>query len=63
MHGKNNSAIQFGFEIKLQKVLRIFITETEHGFNRLEMQLELAKYSQIFPYSAEKNILKEKNSK
>lgn len=61
MHRKNNSAIQFGFEIKLQKVLRIFITETEHGFNRLEMQLELAKY--LFPYSAEKNILKEKNSK
>lgn len=61
MHRKNNSAIHFGFEIKLQRVLRMFITETEHAFNRTEMQLELAKH--LFPYSAEKNILKKKNYK
>lgn len=39
----------------------MFITETEHAFNRTEMQLELAKH--LFPYSAEKNILKKKNYK
>lgn len=58
MHRKNNSAIQVGFEIKLQRVLRMFITEIEHAFNRIEMQLEFAKH--LFPYSAEENILKEK---
>lgn len=55
MHSKNNSAIQFGFEIKLQRVLRMFITETEHAFIRIEMELKLAKH--LF---SEKNILKEK---
>lgn len=58
MHRKNNSAIQFGLKIKLKRVLRMVITETEHAFNRIEMLLELAKH--LFPYSAEKNILKEK---
>lgn len=57
-HRKHNPAIQFGFEIKLLRVLRMPITETEHVFNRIEKQLELAKH--LFPYSAEKNILKEK---
>jgi len=61
MHRKNNSAIQFVFEIKLQCVLRPFITEIGHAFNTIEMQLEIAKH--FFPYSAVRNLLKKKNSK
>lgn len=58
MHRKNNSAIQFGFENKLQRVLRMFITEKEHAFNRIEMQLEFAKH--FFPYSVDRNFLEKK---
>lgn len=57
-HRKNNSAIQFGFEIKLQSVLRMFITEIEHGVNRIEVQLEFAEH--FSPYSADRNPLKKK---
>lgn len=58
MHRNNNSVIQFVFEIKLQSVLRMFITEIEHAFKRIEMQLELAKRFSL--YSVGRNLLKKK---
>lgn len=51
---KNNSAIQFIFEIKLQSVLGMFTTEIKHVFNRIEMHLEFAEHFFSYRHHAKK---------